>query len=205
MTCSELMTWDPAFCVPEDTAVTAAMIMKNHDIGSVPVVNDRNEKGLIGILTDRDLTIRVVAEQRDYYKTSVSDIMSKNVTACRVSDDSEEVAAAMAKRQVRRVPVVDDNNRLVGIISQADLAGKMKSRAVGQMVEQISEPASEHNKSGLSSVMMIAGGLGIGAGIAYLVDPEWAGQTTRKVMDKIRTTAGRVGEEVQSAAEEGIS
>ncbi len=190
MNCSELMTWNPAFCLPEDTAVTAAMLMKKHDVGSIPVVSDRIDKGLIGILTDRDLTIRVVAEQRDYYKTHVSDIMSENVTACRATDDSDEVVAAMAKRQVRRVPVVDSNNRLVGIISQADLAGQMKSKAVGQMVEEISEPAAEHDKSSMSGVMMIAGGLGLAAGIAYLVDPEWARDTIGQIGNKIRSTTG---------------
>ena len=197
MNCSELMTWDPAFCLPEDSAVTAAMLMKKHNIGSVPVVNDRIQKGLIGILTDRDLTIRVVAEQRDYYKTNVSDIMSENVTACRASDDSDEVVAAMAKRQIRRVPVVDNNNRLVGIISQADLAGHMKPRAIGHLVEEISEPASEHNKTSLSSVVMVAGGLGLGVGIAYLVDPEWAGEKTRALLDRIRSTANLFNKEAQ--------
>ena len=190
MNCSELMTWNPAFCLPEDTAVTAAMLMKKHNVGSIPVVSDRNEKGLIGILTDRDLTIRVVAEQRDYYKTHVSDVMSENVTACRATDDSDEVVDAMAKRQIRRVPVVDNNNRLVGIISQADLAGHMKSRAVGQLVEEISEPAAEHNKSSFSGVMMIAGGLGLAAGIAYLIDPEWARETMGQLGDKIKSTTG---------------
>ena len=193
MNCSEVMTWNPAFCLPEDTAVTAAMLMKKHDVGSVPVVSDRNEKMLIGILTDRDVTLRVVAEQRDYYKTRVSDIMSENVAACRATDDSDEVVAAMAKRQIRRVPVVDNDNRLVGIISQADLAGHMKSRAVGQLVEEISEPAAEHNRSSMSGVMMIAGGLGLAAGIAYLIDPEWTRETTRQLGDKIRnTTSGLV-------------
>ena len=204
MNCSELMTWDPAFCLPEDSAVTAAMLMKKHDIGSVPVVNDRIEKGLIGILTDRDLTIRVVAEQRDYYKTNVADIMSENVTACRVSDDSDEVVAAMAKRQVHRVPVVDNNNRLVGIISQADLAGNVKPRAMGHLVEEISEPASDHNKSVFSSVVMIAGGLGLGIGIAYLVDPDWASEKTRQVLDKIRSTANLVSNEAQAAVSDSV-
>src|SRR5205807_6940659 len=99
-----------------------AILMKNHNIGSVPVVSDRSQMKEAGIVTDRDLTLRVVAEQRDYYRTKVSDIMSQDLVTCRASDDYDEVIAAMKKRQIRRVPVVDDDGRLVGIIAQADVA-----------------------------------------------------------------------------------
>lgn len=185
------MTWDPAFVVPEDSAVTAAMLMKNHNIGSVPVVSDRIDRELVGIITDRDLTIRVVAEQRDYYRTRVSDVMSKDLVACHVDDDRDEVISAMAKRQIRRVPVVTKHNRLVGIISQADLAGSLKPRILGQLVEEVSEPASEHDKGGLTStLLMAAGGLGLGMGLVYLINPEWARETTQQIVGQIRSTAG---------------
>lgn len=186
------MTWDPAFVVPEDSAVTAAMLMKNHNIGSVPVVSDRGDRALVGIVTDRDLTIRVVAEQRDYYRTRVSDVMSKDLVACHVDDERNEVISAMAKRQIRRVPVVTTHNRLVGIISQADLAGNVKPRALGELVEEVTEPASEHGKGiGLTSgLLMAAGGLGLGVGIAYLINPEWARETTQQIVDQVRATAG---------------
>src|SRR5207237_6075493 len=114
MTCSKLMTSDPACCVLDDSVVTAALLMKNHNIGSVPVVSDRSGMKVAGIVTDRDLTLRVVAEQRDYYRTTVSDIMSKDPVTCRASDDYDDVIAAMKKRQIRRVPVVGAGGRLVG-------------------------------------------------------------------------------------------
>src|ERR1700681_4509480 len=87
MTCRDLMTSDPACCVPRDTVVTAAMIMKNHNVGSVPVVLDRELMRVVGMITDRDITLRVVADQRDYYNTHVEDVMSKDVVMCRVDDD----------------------------------------------------------------------------------------------------------------------
>jgi CBS domain-containing protein len=192
MTCSQLMTSDPACCVLEDSVVSAAILMKNHNIGSVPVVSDRSQMKVAGIVTDRDLTLRVVAEQRDYYRTRVADVMSQNLVTCRASDDYDEVIAAMKKRQIRRVPVVDDHGRLVGIISQADVARSLEPRQVAEVVEQISEPASEHKAAGgalaTSTLMMIAGGLGLGAGLAYLVDPRWARAATQQAVEKVRST-----------------
>lgn len=194
MTCSQLMTSDPACCMLDDSVVSAAMLMKIHNIGSVPVVSDRSRMTLAGIVTDRDLTLRVVAEQRDYYRTKISEVMSKDLVTCRASDDYDEVIEAMAKRQIRRVPVVDDDGRLVGIISQADVARSVEPREVAEVVEQISEPASEHEAKGsglaTSSLMMIAGGLGLGAGLAYLIDPRWARATTQQIVDKVRSSFG---------------
>lgn len=194
MTCSQLMTSDPACCVLDDSVVSAAMLMKIHNIGSVPVISDRTERKVAGIVTDRDLTVRVVAEQRDYYRTKVSEVMSTDLVTCRASDDYDEVIAAMAKRQIRRVPVVDKDGRLAGIISQADVARSADPREVAEVVEQISEPASEHaaKASGLanSTLMMIAGGLGLGAGLAYLIDPRWARAATQQVVDKVRSGFG---------------
>jgi CBS domain-containing protein len=188
------MTSDPACCVLDDSVVTAAMLMKTHNIGSVPVVSDRNNTQLVGILTDRDLTLRVVAEQRDYYRTKVSDVMSKDLVTCRASDDYDEVIAAMANRQIRRVPVVDNDGRLVGIISQADVARSADPREVAEVVEQISEPASTHEAEGsglaTSTLMMIAGGLGLGAGLVYLIDPRWARAAAQQVVDRVRATFG---------------
>src|SRR5258706_15592184 len=79
MTCRELMTSDPVFCVPGDTAVAAATMMKSHDVGSVPVVSDRESKQVVGMITDRDIAMRVVAGKRESDKTHVGDVMSKDV------------------------------------------------------------------------------------------------------------------------------
>lgn len=176
MTCKELMTSDPAFCLPEDNVVRAAMLMKQHDIGSVPVVSDRNTMKLAGIVTDRDVTLRVVAEQRDYYNTKLSDVMSSDLVTCSENDDYEAVLKAMAEKQIRRVPVVDSDERLVGIISQADIArGVDGKQDVAETVSAISEPESVHESAQNGSIaktgLMIAGGLGLGAGLFYLLAP----------------------------------
>jgi len=131
MNCRQLMTHDPACCIPQDTVVTAAMIMKGQNVGSVPVVSDRDSRNVIGIVTDRDIAVRVVAEQREYYHTHVGDVMSKDVVTCKVDDDYDEVIAAMQENQIHRIPVVDAAKRLVGIIALADVAREAQPKTVG--------------------------------------------------------------------------
>jgi CBS domain-containing protein len=118
--------------------------MKEHDCGSLPVIETAGGMRLIGIVTDRDIAVRGLAEGNGV-DTTVHDVMSSDPSFCRPDDDISDVETVMAQRQVRRVPVVDDEGRCVGIISQADLAlGKkgVGNREVGRVVEQISEPAS---------------------------------------------------------------
>jgi CBS domain-containing protein len=181
MTCKDLMTPEPAYCVPHDTVVTAAMLMKSHDVGSIPVVSDRDSRKVVGMITDRDIALRVVAEQRDYYNAHVEEIMTGDVVTCKPEDDYDEVVLAMKDHQLHRVPVVDSGKRLLGIIALADVARRGEFREVGHMVEHISRPAPEpqpqedgrasrYTKTGL----LVAGGLGLGAGLIYLLDPRWA-------------------------------
>jgi CBS domain-containing protein len=168
MKCKDLMTRDPASCLPSDSVVTAAMLMKTQNVGAVPVVADRGSLRLVGIITDRDLALRVVAEQRDYYNARVEDVMSRKPAVCRPRDDHDNVLDLMAKEQIRRVPVVDDEGRLVGIIAQADVARHTKSKEAGEVVEQISEAASRSTAKKGKTGLMIAGGLGLGAALVYL-------------------------------------
>lgn len=175
----EMMTPEPACCVPSDNAVTAAMLMKSQNVGSIPVVDNRMDRKLIGIVTDRDLVVRIVAEQRDYYNSRIEDVMSRDLVTCRPNDDYDDVLDAMAKRQVRRVPVVDDQYRLVGIVAQADVARQSpKPEEVADVVEEISNPAV-HGDAGRGKgigkkSLLVAGGLGLGAGLLYMIDPRWA-------------------------------
>jgi CBS-domain-containing membrane protein len=164
--------------VAQDTVVTAAMIMKSHDIGSVPVVSDRDYRKVVGIVTDRDIAIRVVAEQRDYYSVRVEDVMSSDVVTCKAEDDFDDVVKAMRDHQLHRVPVVDASKRLVGIIALADVARRGEFREVGHTVEHISRPApdeqpQEDGRAGryAKTGLLVAGGLGLGAGLIYLLDP----------------------------------
>ena len=140
MICSEIMTKDPECCLPSDTVMQAAQLMKSEDVGPIPIVESKDERKLTGIVTDRDLAIKVVAEARDPKTTQIEEIMSEGLVTCRENDDIQSVLQLMQDNQVRRIPVVDKGDHLVGIIAQADVATRLRSpKAVGKVVEQISE------------------------------------------------------------------
>jgi CBS domain-containing protein len=103
-------------------AVDAAQLMKNEHVGSIPVIEDQQTRKLVGIVTDRDLAIRIVSEGLDAKSTKVESIMTRNVVTCKAEDDLQTVVDAMSKHQLRRIPVVDDDNKVLGIIAQADVA-----------------------------------------------------------------------------------
>jgi len=134
------MTKDPVCAYPDDTVAHVARLMKNEDIGPVPIIQNDASKQLIGIVTDRDLAMKVVAEERDPKQTRVSDVMSTDVVTCRANDNIEMALKAMSKNQLRRIPVVEDGNMLVGIIAQADVATRMNApEKTGEVVKEISE------------------------------------------------------------------
>lgn len=138
--CSDVMTRNPVSARPEDTVASVAQLMKDNDIGPVPIVKDDNSKRLSGIVTDRDLVIKVVAAGRDPQTTPVREVMTTNVITCRADDDIETALDAMSSQQLRRIPVVDDDNMLVGIIAQADIATRMdRPEKTGEVVKEISE------------------------------------------------------------------
>jgi CBS domain-containing protein len=139
-TCKDVMTLDPICCLISDTASLAASLMKEADIGPIPVVEDPESKKLIGIVTDRDLTIKVVAEGQDSKSITMRDVMTRDPVRCRQDEDIEAVLQRMSAYQVRRIPVVDEDNRIVGIISQADIANRLSNpETVGEVVKEISE------------------------------------------------------------------
>ena len=139
--CSEVMTRDPVSCVPTDGITRVAQIMKEQDVGSVPVIDSAESHRLVGIVTDRDIVIKVVAQRRGVDAATVRDAMTNNPSSCRETDDVDRAVQAMAERQVRRMPIVDANGRLVGIIAQADVATRVnRDQKTGELVEAISEP-----------------------------------------------------------------
>jgi CBS domain-containing protein len=141
--CSEVMTPDPVSCEPNDPIKKAAKIMKQHDVGSVPVVESQASRRLVGIITDRDIVVKVLAEDRNVDQATVRDAMTANPVACRFDDDVEKALTLMAERQVRRMPVVDEAGRLRGIIAQADIATRInRDTQTGELVEAISEPGA---------------------------------------------------------------
>ena len=142
MKAQDIMTADPACCTPDDTAQDAARLMKEHDCGCVPVVENQETKRVVGVVTDRDLACRCLAEGKGA-DTRMDEVMSADPSCCHTNDDVSEVEQIMAERQVRRVPVVDGRGCCVGIVAQADLARKDRGasdREVGRVVERISEP-----------------------------------------------------------------
>lgn len=138
--CSDVMTRSLVSARPEDSVADVARLMKENDVGPIPIVDHENSKKLVGIVTDRDLALKVVAEGRDPRTTPVSEVMTAGVVTCRADDDIERALDAMSTHQLRRIPVVDDGNRLVGIIAQADIATRMNEpEKTGEVVKEISE------------------------------------------------------------------
>ena len=140
MTCAEVMTPSPTACNPQHTAIDAAELMRREDCGLLPVVSDDGKK-LIGVLTDRDIVLKVVAEGRDPRSTAVSEVMTTDIVTCLPQENVEMAMEQMATRQVRRIPIVDRDGSLVGIVAQADVATRIASvQETGQVVQAISEP-----------------------------------------------------------------
>jgi CBS domain-containing protein len=138
--CSDIMTKDLVTCTPENTIVEVARLMKTEDIGPVLIVDNEQSKTLIGIVTDRDIVVKAIADGQDVNTTRVGDVMSKKLVTCRADDDVDVAMKAMAQFQLRRIPVVEENMRLVGIISQADLATRVDApERTGEVVKEISE------------------------------------------------------------------
>jgi CBS domain-containing protein len=140
MKASEIMTSNVECVTREDSVQQAARIMRDSDVGAVPVVDDRSSMRLIGVITDRDIAVRHVAGD-NAEACSVGDHMtSGRIHTVGPNDDVDQVMKTMKAEQVRRVPVVD-GERLVGIIAQADIAtGSVGDKDTGEVVEKISEP-----------------------------------------------------------------
>lgn len=149
MRAQEIMTRDPACVTPRDPARRAAELMEQHDCGAVPVIEDGDSRRVVGVVTDRDIAVRGVARGRGA-DTRVEEIMSRDPECCEADDDIQAVEAVMKERQVRRVPIIDANGSLVGIVAQADLALEDRAiddREVGEVVERISEPNRRRTRS----------------------------------------------------------
>lgn len=145
MRVKQIMTPNPTSCTPERTARDVAALMRDRDCGSIPVVESATSNRLVGTVTDRDLAIRGLAAGLGP-ETPVRDLMTPDPIACVPEDEIEDLRQVMIEQQVRRVPVVDVDGLLVGIVAQADIAredGAASDREVGRIVEAISEPRSD--------------------------------------------------------------
>lgn len=132
----ELMTENPRAVDADKPVSEAAKMMRDEDVGLTPIVEgDR----LVGTLTDRDIAIRVVAEGRDPESTTVREVASSELVTIDPDQSLDEALRLMAQHQVRRLPVVEEDGRLVGIVAQADVARHGDDRQTGQVVEKISQ------------------------------------------------------------------
>src|SRR4030042_495661 len=137
--CSEVMTAKPVCCLPDDSVTKAADLMKSGNVGSIPVVQNEQTRKLVGIVTDRDLALKIIAEGRDAKSTKVEAVMTRNVVTCRGEDDLQKALDAMSEHQLRRIPVVDKEGKILGIIAQADVATRVNQPdKTAEMVKKIS-------------------------------------------------------------------
>jgi CBS domain-containing protein len=135
---AEVMTERPRAVTPQTPVREAARLMGEEDVGSLPVVEEGAR--LVGIITDRDVAIRVVGRGLDAEATQVGEVASTEVVALTPDDDLDDALEAMARAQVRRLPIVVRENELVGMVAQADVARASKEKATGEVVEAISQP-----------------------------------------------------------------
>ena len=132
----EVMTDRPR-CVTLETPISeVAQLMESEDIGSLPILEGEQ---LAGMITDRDIVIRAIAQGKDPRGMPVREVASRELVTVYAEDDLSTALKKMASEQVRRLPVVDEDNRLVGVLAQADVALEAKEKTVGEMVEEISK------------------------------------------------------------------
>jgi CBS domain-containing protein len=177
------MTEIPECVTPESSLAEAAQKMRDLNVGIIPVVDSETNKRLRGVVTDRDITIRAVAEGMDARGTKVSEVMTTEVESCNKNDTVADILRVMESEQVRRVPITDREGRLVGIVAQADVARDIDTprgeQRVADTLERISEPTGRGGRGGTRSSQsrggtgggrstggMSAGGTGSGGGMS---------------------------------------
>jgi CBS domain-containing protein len=132
----DVMTSDPCTIDADKSVAYAAKMMRDEDVGLAPIVEGDK---LIGMLTDRDIAIRVVADGRDPDQVTVGEVASKQVVTIDPQQELDEALRIMAKHQVRRLPVVEEDGRLVGVVAQADVAREGDDKQTGELVQEISQ------------------------------------------------------------------
>lgn len=135
-----VMTTDPTTCTPEATLRQVAQMMKQHDCGQIPVVDQKRQP--LGVITDRDIAVRAVAQGSDLANATAGDYMTSPVTTVRDNSNLNDVAKLMEQNQIRRVVVVDQQGCVAGIVAQADIALAGRDGKTAEVVKQVSQPGS---------------------------------------------------------------
>lgn len=141
MKVQEIMTKEPVCCLPTTSLQETAKMMVDNDCGCIPVVEDNDNKKPVGMITDRDITIRTVADGKNPLEMTVQDVMSKNVITVKADSTVEDCCNLMEENQIRRVAVVDEKGGCCGIVAQADIAIKAADAKTDEVVEKISKSA----------------------------------------------------------------
>ena len=140
MNIKDVMTWNPVCRPPTATLQDVAQLMRDEDIGEVPVVEVDGARKLLGVVTDRDIVVRAVAAGRDIAAVRATDCMTAPAVTCNESDTLEDCAQAMASHRIRRMPIVDASGELCGIVAQADLQATDARSLKEQMADRVSTP-----------------------------------------------------------------
>jgi CBS domain-containing protein len=148
MRIKHIMTKDPSCCVPSDSAQRAATIMRHEHAGIVPVIDNEQSRRIVGVVTDRDLCMNVVAEGRDARTVPVEQCMTTTVVTASPNDSVEKVTELMRENQIRRIPVVNEQGDLLGIVALADVVGRseIKPTQTHDTLKKVSAPTNEASK-----------------------------------------------------------
>jgi CBS domain-containing protein len=148
MRIKHIMTKDPSCCVPSDSAQRAATIMRHEHAGIVPVIDNEQSRRIVGVVTDRDLCMAVVAEGRDARTVPVEQCMTTTVVTASPNDSVERVTELMRENQIRRIPVVNEQGDLLGIVALADVVGRseIKTTQTHDTLKKVSAPTNEASK-----------------------------------------------------------
>ena len=142
------MTKDPTCCLRSDTAQRAAAIMRDEQVGIVPVIDNEQHRALVGVVTDRDLCMNVLAEGRDPNAVAVEACMRTSVVSCAATDAVAKATELMKDNQIRRIPVVDEQGLLQGIVAMADLVerAELKATETHETLKRVSTPSGTPSK-----------------------------------------------------------
>ncbi|MEX0937351.1 MAG: CBS domain-containing protein [Pirellulales bacterium] len=147
MSVQEVMTREIACCPPDAKLTEVARLMVDHDCGAIPVVESQSSKKLVGIVTDRDIVRRTVAEGKNPLEMTAESCMSTSVVSAAPDASLEECSDLMEEHQIRRIPVVDDKGICCGVVSQADVARKGSDRMTSEVVKKVSQPTQEASRT----------------------------------------------------------
>ena len=137
----EIMTTDPACCTADASLEEVAKAMVEHDCGEIPIIRSSSDKSLLGVVTDRDIVCRLVAQGINPVDEAAEACMSSPVVSVRESTPLEDCAKLMEDKQIRRVPVVNGGGMICGIVSQADIAKNASRKITADLVKDVSQPA----------------------------------------------------------------